>query len=125
MRSDTASCLNMRRILHEDVWYRVGEARREVHVVVAQLRRVVAKEVAVEALSEASLLVLNKHQRVDGERGRSGHDGLLDGICLLALGALEDGLAVWGVTTRTLRSRTSAITRGCGSHPREGRALSA
>ena len=52
--------------------------------VVAHLRHVVAKAVAVEALSEASLLSLNKQQQVDGERGGGGHGGLLDGLCILA-----------------------------------------
>ena len=41
------------------MWRRVEEARRE-DVAVAQLRHVVAKEVAVEALSEASLLAPDK-----------------------------------------------------------------
>ena len=65
-----------------------------MHVVVAQLRRVEAKEVAVEALSEASLLGLDRQQRVDLERGPSGHDGLFDGIYHLAPAGLEDALDV-------------------------------
>ena len=59
----------MRLLLPEAVGHRVEEARREEHVIVAQLQRGVAKEAAGEALSEASLLVLIKQQRVDGERG--------------------------------------------------------
>ena len=49
---------------------------------------------AVETLSEASLPGLDKQQRVDVERERGGHDGLLDGLCLLALTGPEDVLGV-------------------------------
>ena len=59
-----------------------------MRVVVAQLRRVEAKEAAGEALSEDSLLGLNKQGRVDGERGCGGHDRLFDGLCLLAMAGL-------------------------------------
>ena len=83
--------------------------------VVTHLRHVVAKAVAVEALSEASILALNKQQRIDGERGRGGHDRLLDGICFLARVCLEDVLECRGVTKRTLRQRRSARTRGGGT----------
>ena len=46
--------LDRRWILPEDVWRRVEEARREEHVIDAQLRRGEAKEVAVEALLRPS-----------------------------------------------------------------------
>ena len=48
---------------------RIEVAGREEGVAVAQLWHVVAKEVAIEALSETSLLALDKQHRVDGERG--------------------------------------------------------
>ena len=76
------------------MWCRVVEARREEHVIVAQLWRVEAKEVAAEALSDASLLGLDKQQRVVIERGSGGHDGLFDGLSLLALAGLVDILEV-------------------------------
>ena len=53
---------------------RVEEESREEEVIVAQLQHVEAKEGAVVALSEASLLGLDKHGRIDGERGRGGRD---------------------------------------------------
>ena len=74
--------LDMGRLLPEDMWRRVAEACRE-EVIVAQLRHIVAKEVAGEAFSEAALLGNDKQQRVDVERERGGHDGLLDGIRIL------------------------------------------
>ena len=76
------------------MWRRVEEGHREEHVVAAQLRHVVAKEVAVEALSEASILGLDNQGRVDGERGPSGHGGLLEGLCPLARVGLHDVLEV-------------------------------
>ena len=82
----------------------VEEACREVHVVVDQLWHVEAKEVAVEALSEASRLGLDKQGRVDGERRRGSHGGLLDVLCLLALTGLVDFWKCRSVTKRTLRS---------------------
>ena len=42
--------------------------------------------VTVEAFSETSLLGIDKHQRVDGERVCGGRDGLVDGLCLLIHG---------------------------------------
>ena len=54
--------------------------------VVTHLRHVVAKAVAVEALSEASILALNKQQRIDGERGRA---VMID--CLTALPSRPGG----------------------------------
>ena len=68
----------MGRLLPEDVWCRVEGERREEQVVVAQLRPVEAKEIAVEAFSEAALLGVDKQQHVDVEHGSGGHDGLLD-----------------------------------------------
>ena len=56
-------------ILPEDVLRRIEVAGREEGVAVAQLWHVVAKEVAIEALSETSLLALDKQHRVDGGRG--------------------------------------------------------
>ena len=53
-----------------------------------------AKEVAVIAFSEASLLGLDKQQRVVVERGSGGHDELLDGLSLLSLAGLVDILEV-------------------------------
>ena len=83
-RSDTdSSCLDLRWLLPDDMRRLVEEGHREEHVVAAQLRHVVVKEVVAEAFSEASLIGFNKQQRVDGERGRGSHGGLLDGIRLL------------------------------------------
>ena len=61
----------MRLLLPEDVWRRVGEARREEQVVVAQLRRVEAKDVVVEAFLRPPLLG-SSNRGVDGERGSGG-----------------------------------------------------
>ena len=56
--------------MREDVWCRVEEARREVNVIDARLWRVVAKEVAVAELSDATLVEVQQTGSVDGEPER-------------------------------------------------------
>ena len=70
---------------------RVEEARREEQViVVSEPQHVETKEVAGEAFSDASFFGIDKSQRVDGERRPGGHDGLVDGLCVVTLVGLED-----------------------------------
>ena len=64
-----------------------------MHVVVAQLWRVEAREMAVVVLSGTSLLGLEKQQRVDGERGAAVMMGCLMEFAF-SPGGLEDGLEV-------------------------------
>ena len=65
-----------------------------MQVIVAKMQHVGVREAAAEALSDAALLGLDKHQRVDVERGCGGHDGVHDGLCLPVMAGLEDVLEV-------------------------------
>ena len=100
---------------------RVEEARREEHVIVAKMQHVGAREAAAEALSDAALLGLDKHQRVVAECGRGGQDGLFAGLCPLALVGLEGVLEVPRGDEEDAEVQKICESRGDGTrHWRDG-----